>query len=241
MNKLNRDCKIRWLGHAAFHITTATGKSILIDPWLSNPLAPDGVMDSIDAIDVLLLTHGHSDHLGEAITLAKRFKPAIPCAFEMSVYLEKKGVANTSAMNKGGTQIVADDIKVTMVSADHSSGIIDEELSPVAIYGGEAAGFVVELENGFRFYHAGDTNVFAEMEMIGRLYDPEVVMLPIGGHFTMGPKEAGEAIRLLKPKYVVPMHYGTFPILAGTPEDLRMEIAGSGVEVLMLKPGDTLT
>ena len=240
MKKLNRECSIRWLGHAAFEVRSPAGKVILIDPWLTNPKAPAGALEAVDRLDVILPTHGHSDHLGETVALGKKFQPEIPCIFEMHLYLEKKGLERTCPMNKGGTQSVAGGIGVTMVRADHSSGITEDGSEEPSIYGGEPVGFVVELENGFRFYHAGDTDVFSDMEIIARLYAPELVMLPIGGLFTMGPKEAALAVQLLDARYVVPMHYGTFPPLTGTPAELQGLIAGSRTEVLAVEPGETL-
>jgi L-ascorbate metabolism protein UlaG (beta-lactamase superfamily) len=238
MQKLDRGCRITWLGHAAFRVDSPGGKVLLLDPWLGNPKAPHGA-DSLDRLDVILPTHAHSDHLGDTVALARRFQPEVPCVFELHLYLQRKGVKETRPMNKGGTQTVAGGIRVTMVSADHSAGFVDTEDAPGTIYGGEPCGFVVELENGFRFYHAGDTNVFGDMKWIGELYRPDVALLPIGGLFTMGPREAAAATRLLGVKTVVPMHYGTFPPLAGTPDELVRELGTSDVQVVALRPGET--
>jgi L-ascorbate metabolism protein UlaG (beta-lactamase superfamily) len=238
MEKLDRGCRITWLGHAAFRVESPGGKVLLLDPWLGNPKAPTNA-SSLDKLDVILPTHAHSDHLGDTVALARRFQPEIPCVFELHLYLQRKGVQSTRPMNKGGTQKVAGGIGVTMVSADHSAGFVDTEDSPGTIYGGEPCGFVVELENGFRFYHAGDTNVFGDMKIIGELYRPEVALLPIGGLFTMGPREAAAAVKLLGVKTVVPMHYGTFPPLAGTPDELTRELGTSDVRVVALPPGET--
>lgn len=242
MTKLDRGCRITWLGHAAFRVESPEGKVILIDPWLGNPKAPADARAGLTRVDVVLVTHAHGDHLGDTLEIARQFQPEIPCVFELHLYLGGKGLEKTLPMNKGGSQTVAGGIQITMVSADHSAGYQDEELAPQrALYGGEPCGFVVELENGFRFYHAGDTNLFGDMKLIGELYRPEVAMLPIGGLFTMGPREAAVAAKLIGAPHVIPMHYGTFPPLAGTPAELSKELAGSGIEVLALTPGATLS
>ena len=226
--------KLTWLGHATFHITTPAGKSVIIDPWIAgNAMCPEK-NKTFSKIDVLLCTHGHFDHIADAVDLAKKHNPKIVGIFELCKWLEKKGAQQTSPMNKGGTQTVGD-IKVTMVHADHSCGILDGD---EIIYGGEACGYVIEFENGVKMYHAGDTNVFGDMQIIRDLYAPEIAMLPIGDHFTMSPKEAAYACNLLKPKSVIPMHFGTFPILTGQPSQLKKLVPG--VEVVEMKPGETL-
>jgi L-ascorbate metabolism protein UlaG (beta-lactamase superfamily) len=228
------DVQITWLGHAAFKIRTPQGKTIYIDPWLSNPNCPDGEKQ-VGQADAILVTHGHFDHLGETVEVAKLTGAPVACNWEISVWLESQGVSGAMGMNKGGT-INVGGVKVTMVSADHSSGIKDGDR---IANGGEAAGFVVELENGHKLYHAGDTNVFGDMRLIGELYSPDVALLPIGGHFTMSPKEAAVAVRLLGVKRVIPMHYGTFPILTGTPAELRDALGDPSVEIVEMQPGDT--
>jgi L-ascorbate metabolism protein UlaG (beta-lactamase superfamily) len=176
--------------------------------------------------------------MGDAVPLAKKFKPAVVCNYEIHVYLSGKGVANTSPMNKGGTQTVAG-IGISMVHATHSSGIED---GGQMIYGGEACGYVFTLEDGTRLYHAGDTGAHADMALIAELYEPEVAILPIGDLYTMGPRQAAIAARMLKARVIVPAHYGTFPALSGTPDQLREELKKLGVaaEVAALQPGETL-
>lgn len=234
---LNRDVAITWLGHATFKITSARGKTLVVDPWVQgNPACPAD-QKTIDRADLMLITHGHFDHIADAVEIAKATKPKVIGVYETCHWLESKGVASTSAMNKGGTQDV-DGIKVTMVHADHSCGILDGDK---IIYGGEACGYVIEFENGFTIYHAGDTNVFGDMRIIGELYQPELVMLPIGDLFTMSPREAAYALRLLAPRHVIPMHFGTFPPLTGTPARLRQLTQDvKGLDVIDLKPGQTL-
>lgn len=225
---------ITWLGHATFLVKSPTDKKIVIDPWLKgNPKCPQAYQDLHEA-DIILITHGHFDHMGSAVELAQKSGAVVISNFEIGSYLSQKGVKNTIGMNKGGTVSVGD-IKVAMVHADHSSGITADD--GTTVYGGEAAGFVVTLENGLTLYHAGDTNVFSDMTIIHELYAPEVAMLPIGGHFTMSPKEAAYAVKLLQPKMVIPMHYGTFEALTGTPQALGDLLAGQSVEVMALEPG----
>lgn len=232
-----RGNKLTWLGHSTFKITTSSGKVIVIDPWvMGNPACPDA-LKQFDRIDVMLITHGHFDHIGDAVELARKHKPKIVAIYEVCAWLESKGVANTLPMNKGGTQKV-DEIEATMVHAVHSCGILDEGK---IVYGGEACGYIVRLPGGMVLYHAGDTNVFSDMELIARLYAPELACLPIGDLFTMSPREAALAIRLLNVKHVVPMHFGTFPLLTGTPATLRSlteDIAG--LDIHALKPGESL-
>lgn len=226
--------KITWLGHATFRIETPGGKTLLLDPWVQgNPMCPDKEK-KLAKVDVMLCTHGHFDHIGDAVEIAKKHEPKVVGIFELCAWMEKKGVKNTSPMNKGGTQAVGD-VKVTMVHAVHSCGIKDGN---EIIYGGEACGFVIEFDNGVKIYHAGDTNVFSDMQIIRDIYAPEIAMLPIGDHFTMGPREAAYACKLLQPKTVIPMHFGTFPPLVGRPADLRKLVPG--IEVVDMKPGETI-
>ena len=240
---LDRDTTFTWYGHACVEVRTPGGKVILIDPWFGNPLSPRSA-DSVQRCDLMLVTHGHGDHLGDAVALASRLRPAWPCIHEMSLCLARRlpgGNDATIGMNKGGTIEIAG-VRVTMVHADHSAG----DWNPggeTTLYLGEPAGFVVELENGFRFYHAGDTNVFGDMALIRDLYRPDIALLPIGGHYTMGPREAALAVELLGVQHVMPIHYGTFPALAGTPAQLRAELDARGlaqVEIHAPEAGGTV-
>jgi L-ascorbate metabolism protein UlaG (beta-lactamase superfamily) len=227
--------KLTWLGHATFRIETPGGQTVIVDPWvMANPMCPDKEK-TVNHVDVLLCTHGHFDHIADAVELGKKHNPVVVGIYELCSWLQKKGVQQIAPMNKGGTQTVGD-IKATMVHADHSCGIQDGE---EIVYGGEACGYVIELAGGLKIYHAGDTNVFGDMEIIRELYAPDIALLPIGDRFTMSPREAAYAVKLLKPKTVVPMHFGTFPMLTGLPDDLQKLV--KGVEVVEMKPGVTMS
>ncbi|MGA9529007.1 MAG: metal-dependent hydrolase [Terriglobales bacterium] len=226
--------KITWLGHATFRIETPEGKTFLLDPWIAqNPMCPESEK-KVKKADVLVCTHGHFDHIADAVELGKRDGTTTVGIFELCAWLQKKGAKQTSPMNKGGTQTVAD-VKITMVHAVHSCGIQDGDQ---IVYGGEACGYVLEFSNGVKIYHAGDTNVFSDMTIIRELYAPTIAMLPIGDHFTMSPREAAYACKLLKPEFVIPMHFGTFPLLTGRPSELQK--LAPEVKVVEMKPGQTI-
>jgi L-ascorbate metabolism protein UlaG (beta-lactamase superfamily) len=236
---IGNDVKLTWLGHATFLLESPGGKRILIDPFLSgNPSCPDHLKDPGD-VDLLLVSHGHDDHSGDAVELAKSKRPAAVVGMvELCGFLESKGVENTVGMNKGGTHEI-DGIRVTLTHALHSSSVVEGD---GIVYTGEAAGFVIELENGYRIYFAGDTAVFSDMALIGEIYRPDLALLPIGDYYTMGPREAAKAIELLGVSKVVPMHYGTFPLLTGSPDRLRQETAGiRDLEIIEATPGETLS
>ena len=227
--------RLTWLGHASFRIETPAGKTIYVDPWvMGNPMCPENDK-AVTKVDALFCTHGHQDHIGDAVTIAKHCEPVIVGIYELCVWMQKKGAQQISPMNKGGTQTVAG-VKVTMVHADHSCGILDGD---EIIYGGEAVGYLMEFEDGVKIYHAGDTNVFGDMALIRDLYAPEIVMLPIGDLFTMSPREAAYACKLLKPKFVIPMHFGTFPPLTGRPDELQK--LAPEVKVIEMTPGVTVS
>jgi L-ascorbate metabolism protein UlaG (beta-lactamase superfamily) len=237
MAQLPNGVRLTWLGHSTFLLETSQGKRILIDPWvMGNPACPEQLKDPGD-IDAMLITHAHFDHIGDAVELGKKTGAQIACIPETANWLGSKGLENLIDFNIGGTIEIAG-VRAHMTSAVHSCGITDGDK---IIYGGTAAGYVIELPEGFKLYHAGDTAVFGDMALIGRLLEPDIALLPIGDHYTMGPQSAAEAIRLLNVRTVIPMHFGTFPLLHGTPEDLRREAKDvDGLEVVELEPGQTL-
>jgi L-ascorbate metabolism protein UlaG (beta-lactamase superfamily) len=223
---------LTWLGHAAFRFDTPRGKRVYVDPFLTqNPRCPDHEKQP-ERVDVIALTHGHADHVGDTVELWTRHRPAVVAQVELSGWLAGKGVDDdTPAPNKGGTVEVGG-ARFTLVNAYHSSSC------PDGTYAGEAAGIVAEAD-GTTLYFAGDTCVFGDMQLIGRIYRPDVAILPIGGHYTMDPREAAVALELLGVSRCVPCHYGTFPLLRGTPAELRNLVA-VGVEVLAPEPGETV-
>ena len=227
-------CTLTWLGHSSFRIDSPGGKRIYVDPFLNgNPKCPESELEP-ERVDVIALTHGHGDHVGDTVALSQKFSPEIVALLELNAWLGQQG-ADVPDMgpNKGGT-IEAGGVKFTLVNAFHSNA------TPDGTYAGECTGLVLTFSNGKAIYFAGDTCVFGDMQLIGRIYEPDVAVLPIGDHYTMGPEEAALAAELLGAPRVVPCHYGTMPLLSGTPDALR-PLLPSGVELLDIAPGESLT
>lgn len=231
---------LTWLGHATFVLETPGGKRVLFDPWVTgNPAVPEGAQDPGD-VDVILVSHGHSDHTGDLVRLAKEKQPkAVVGMVELMGWFESQGVENTVGINTGGST-TAEGLTVTLTQAFHSSSVNAEDGS--IVYTGDPAGIVLELEDGYTIYFAGDTTVFGDMALIGELYSPDLAILPIGDFYTMGPKAAAKAVELLGVRRVLGMHYGTFPALVGTPAALRDACGARGLDVAVeeLQPGESL-
>ena len=226
------NASLTWLGHASFRIDSPNGKRIYVDPWVSGPTCPAEEKDP-ERVDIIAVTHGHGDHVGDVAELGKKHKSRLVAMNELAGWLDGQGYPDAAAggMGKGGT-VDVDGVKFTLTNAFHSSS------TPDGSYAGEPAGVVIALENGFTLYHAGDTCVFGDMQLIGRIYQPDLAILPIGDHYTMGPKEASVAIELLGVKRCVPCHWGTFPFLTGTPAQLR-ELAPD-VDLVEMEPGQRI-
>ncbi|MGC4084527.1 MAG: metal-dependent hydrolase [Vicinamibacterales bacterium] len=226
---------VTWLGHSTFTLRTPGGRRVMFDPWVAtNPACPDSAK-KVDAVDLMLVTHGHSDHTADVVSIARDTNAQVVAPFELSVFFQQKGLKNVVGMNPGGT-LKVHGLSVTMVPAMHSSSY---EVDGTMAYAGVATGYVVTFEDGLVAYYAGDTSVFSDMRLIGEMYRPSLAFLPIGNLFTMGPEQAAVACDLLGVRQVIPMHYGTFPLLTGTPARLRELVSVKGVDVVDLKPGET--
>ncbi|MES1257536.1 MAG: metal-dependent hydrolase [Acidobacteriota bacterium] len=227
--------EITWLGHGTFQLVLPGGETLLLDPWMDgNPAHPKDF--EVTRCDTMLISHGHFDHIHDAVPLAKRFLPKVVAIHETCHWLGRKGVEHCLGMNKGGSQVVGS-VRVTMTHAVHSCGIFEDDGS--IVYGGEAAGYVLTFEDGRVAYFAGDTNVFSDMALIAEIYQPELAFLPIGDLYTMSPREAAVACRLLQVKTVIPMHFGTFPALTGRPKQLQDLVPAT--KIWELTPGKTVS
>jgi len=228
---------ITWLGHSTFLLGLPSGKRVLTDPWLGNPNCPVAFSkpESLKPIDLILVSHGHSDHVGDVVPVSRATGAPVVCMFEVGLYLADKGLQTVKDMGIGGTQEVAG-VSVTMTMATHSGSMVEDGR---IVYLGGAAGFVLRSPHMPTIYFAGDTGLFGDMKVIAEVYKPQIAFLPIGDLYTMGPETAAIAARWLGVRQVVPMHWGTFPVLTGTPAELKRHLAGADIEVLELKPGET--
>jgi len=228
--------EITWFGHSTFRLVTPAGKRILIDPFFGPTCPPElAKSEAWLPLDVILVSHGHVDHINDLIPVARASEAPVVCIWDMGLYLGTKGLKNVKDMGVGGTQEVAD-VRITMVPAVHSSGFLEDNR---VVYLGSAAGYILREEGMPTVYFAGDTTIFGDMKIIRDLYRPEIAFLPIGDHYTMGPDVAAMAAQWLEVRQVVPMHWGTFPLLTGTPEALAQHLKKTKIEVLRLQPGET--
>lgn len=242
--------QLTFYGQAAFKLETASGKILLIDPWLRNPLLTNAEeeLKKLDRVDIICLTHGHNDHVGESVEIAKRTKAKLLATYDLATavqtvlgYPEELVTTELHGHFGGEVELFDGEIKARYIPAWHGSMIVRDDKSP-PVYGGTPSGIVLELRDGPTIYHTGDTDLFSDMALVRREHAIDYMLVCMGGHFTMGPARAADAIELVDPKNVIPMHFGTFPILKGTPAELEKEITkrGSSAQLRVMKPGETL-
>ena len=243
--------QLTWYGQSGFKIVTPGGKTLLIDPWLTNPVFDKGkeTLAALKNVDLILLSHGHSDHVGNAVEIGKITRAKLVATFDLSTamvtalgYPNELADIETTGHFGGTLRLLDGEVSVTFVPAWHGAGVAKDDNSP-PIYGGNPSGLIVALRNGPTFYHTGDTDVFSDMALVSRFNKIDIMLACIGDHFTMGPARAAEAVNLVGPRIAIPMHYGTFPVLTGTPEAFGEELKKRGVktELRVMKVGETIT
>jgi L-ascorbate metabolism protein UlaG (beta-lactamase superfamily) len=245
---------LTWYGHAAFKLTTPSGKVVLIDPWITNPSNKSGAQEvaALDKVDLILISHGHFDHVGDAVAIAKKTGAKLVATFDLGNALVKDAgfPAKQYGMETGGNfggelSLLDGEVSVTFVPAVHSSSVTSGAGTPneQAHWGGAPGGFLISVKNGPTIYHTGDTDLFGDMALVGKQHKVSLMLACIGGHFTMGPERAAEAVKLVNPAAVAPMHFGTFPALAGTPDELAkaLKAAHAKAQLKTLKIGEPIT
>lgn len=243
--------ELTWYGHAAFKITTPSGKVLLIDPWLTNPANKSGQEDlaKLDKVDLILISHGHFDHVGDSVEIAKKTGARLVATYDLGQALAQYGGYPKEQMgmdtmgNFGGELTLLDgEVKIAFIPAIHSSTVSEPEGSKNIHDGGNPGGFLISIKNGPSIYHTGDTDVFADMALVKQFHKVDVMLAAIGGHFTMGPERAAQAVKLVQPRMVIPMHYGTFTIINGTPQALEKSLGSLHVrsKVKVMQVGTTI-
>ena len=244
------ETQLTWYGQSAFKIITPAGNVLLVDPWLTNPVFEKGKDEAatLERVDLILVTHGHSDHVGNAVEVGKRTRAKLVATYDLSAamttvlgYPSELADTDTTGHFGGTLNLLDGDVRVTFVPAWHGAGVAEDENSP-PYYGGNPSGLIIAIRGGPTFYHTGDTDLFSDMALVSRFNKIDIMLVCIGDHFTMGPERAADAVKLVDPRMVIPMHYGTFPVLTGTPEAFERELKKRNIkaELLVMKIGETI-